>query len=1187
MRVLLSLRDRLRPALNCYPKDRKQLLFSIFAALIWLTVVSRYCSAQSAYLYAWVPQPYSNQQPAEYGYVEQANGHLHLEIPLGETRLNRSGGSATKARLVYDSNFWYPYSYDTTSYSWAPGTTWHLLPQPTEQGFGDDGSGTYVMGGTDQDGLEHDFTCEEDCYSTEGRGVWLAEWGLYGPDGSNIVHFDTQEFGGKATATDPNGNYIAVDGGYNLPEIYAEQGMMEFYDTSNIPFLYYYEKSTDTGVPGPLWDDLYTAANMNSSGGNSSYTVHWVSIEANTDFQSQRVSVAECTSTASDPCLIDVVSEIVLPDSTTFNFKYDCDSTLSGQASYCSSPGGQSTYYGGLTQMTTPQTGVYTYSYAPFIDSYGDASLILQSRSNGTGTWKYSQSASPLTTCKSYTSVGCTQTMTTIEPNGRKTVTTNIMNNGAWPISENVTDSVGNNLQLTTTQWDFSHSNAFLGYAAAYIQKQWDTTTLWDSTGAAKTQKTAYTYDSPQTGNITKLQQWGYYSGTNPSFPSIADVTTYTGFYAPSNSPIADSTDSNVPKGGTNVINRPSNITVCSNTGSDSACNGSGSRLSQQIITYDSYSASGPSSVTGVANHDDQSYGSKQLVRGNPTSMASWATGSQYSTVNYAYDTTGQVVSKTDANNNLTTYSYADNYYVDNGTSSPSPYTPATPTHAYATVVTLPTVHGASFTESTAYYYGNQKPAFQTDINGNNTYYHYSDPLDRVTQIVYPLGWTLNKYTSATEIDVYQAEAVTGTTPSSTCTTCLHTSTSMDGLGRVVETVAADGSKVDVAYNSMGLVESKSNPYFTLSDATYGVTTYAYDILDRLCMQNNPDNTPSQSATCTSKGSSAVQFTYVLNGGYKTDENGNQWGFLYDSLNRLSSVTEPNGTVTQYTYDILGNLLTTAQPSEQRTFTYDGLSRLVTAANPESGTVCYGLMSGSTCSGGYDGNGNLVSRTNARGTITTYAYDAWNRLISKSYSDTATPISCYQFDATGVGNGKGSLANAWTQAAGTSCTGSQQSGFSPVVGQYLTLKASLAYDAMGRETSEQQCTPSNCTSATHYALGYQYDLAGNLLSLSNSALTVPGGSTPLTLTYKYDSGGRQYNLISNWSDTTHPSTLFNAPSFYPLGRWENATYGSDFNLTRTYDTRFRIHSEADTGSAPATATSGSATVTITGTEQKQ
>ena len=191
-------------------------------------------------------------------------------------------------------------------------------------------------------------------------------------------------------------------------------------------------------------------------------------------------------------------------------------------------------------------------------------------------------------------------------------------------------------------------------------------------------------------------------------------------------------------------------------------------------------------------------------------------------------------------------------------------------------------VHGQSSSTKTGYYYGNQKPAFTTDINGNSTYYHYNDPLDRLTQTVYPLGWTLTQYTSPTQTDVYRA--LSDPVPSSTCTGCLHASSTLDGLERVIETVRVDGSKIDTTYNSMGLVQSVSNPYQTFLDSTYGLTSYVYDSLDRVCMRNNPDNSLGQPVTCTTKGSSALEFSYIVNGGHKTDENGNTWGYFYDPL---------------------------------------------------------------------------------------------------------------------------------------------------------------------------------------------------------------------------------------------------------------------------------------------------------------
>lgn len=1143
------------------------------------------CQAQgSPYLYSWAPGPDSNPMPTEYGYVEQTNGHLHLEIPLGEARKDRSGSGTTQARLVYDSNFWYPDQKIAPAYSWYPGASWHVLPQQTSygtMGYADD----LYFGETDEDGVPHYFTCSASCYSTDGDGYWFDGYNVYSPDGSIQIMDLPRDYTG---VTDANGNYTSV-GWSAPPAVHAELSELAAYDTSNIPFLYWNETGLlGNGGLGPYVDDYYTVPSMSSAGTSATYLSHQVTIQVNSAFNMTRVPVAECVNSGTNTCTTQVVSQIVLPDQTSFTFKYDCDSTIAAQASYCTSPGGQSAYYGGLTQMTTPTGGTFTYAYQTFFDSYQDASLGLSSRTNGYGTWHYSQAA--LTECSGVTAVGCTQTMTTVEPNGRTTVTTNTMNNGAWPTSVLVTDGEGHNLASTTTQWDFSHANLWLGYASAYIHKLSETQTFWDSTGAAETKKTAYTYQSPQTGNVTELQQWGYYSGTNPAFSSLADVTTYTSYYSPTNSPVADVAPYPA-KGGTNIINKPTSITVCNSTGSSSGCPGGGGMVSQKTITYDQ---SEPASVTGVANHDDQCYGTNQLVRGNPTTVSQWVSTGQSVTTSMLYDTTGQVVSATDGNKNVTQYSYTDNYYVDTGSSSPSTYAPAAPTHAHATTVTAPAVNGQSFITKTGYYYWDQKPAFTTDVNSNSTYYHYNDPLDRLTQTVYPLGWTVTQYTSPTQIDVYRA--LTSTTPSSACTGCLHTSTTLDGLQRVIETVRADGSRIDTTYNPMGLVQSVSNPYQSLSDSTYGVTSYVYDILNRLCLQNNPDSNSSQTTSCTTKGSSALQFSYIVNGGYKTDENGNTWEYLYDPLGRLASVTEPNGAVTQYTNDVLGNLLSVSQTGlssdgetpRLRSFTYDGMSRLVTATNPESGTVCYGVWSGSTCSGGYDGNGNLVAKTDARGVLTQYSYDAQNRMKSKTYSGgpasvANTPASTFVYDTnngTAVPNAIGRLVSE--------VTGSTSA---PV-----TQRSIISYDAMGRIKEEHQCGVASICSAAPYDLQYSYDLAGDVTYATNGA-----SSTEFGLNYIYDSVGRLQTVTSTWNDASHPATLFAPPASgaqYSAAGLIAASLGipsssqqAAYTEQRTYDNRFRPTSETDIGSVetsnpgtPATASTG--TIVITGTEQQ-
>jgi len=65
------------------------------------------------------------------------------------------------------------------------------------------------------------------------------------------------------------------------------------------------------------------------------------------------------------------------------------------------------------------------------------------------------------------------------------------------------------------------------------------------------------------------------------------------------------------------------------------------------------------------------------------------------------------------------------------------------------------------------------------------------------------------------------------------------------------------------------------------------------------------------------------------------------------------------------------------------------LSKLSSATNPESGLIQYS----------YDNNGNLTSKTDARGITTSYVYDNLNRVKTRSYNDNPqTPTVSYFYD---------------------------------------------------------------------------------------------------------------------------------------------------------------------------------------------
>ena len=167
---------------------------------------------------------------------------------------------------------------------------------------------------------------------------------------------------------------------------------------------------------------------------------------------------------------------------------------------------------------------------------------------------------------------------------------------------------------------------------------------------------------------------------------------------------------------------------------------------------------------------------------------------------------------------------------------------------------------------------------------------------------------------------------------------------------------------------------------------------------------------------------------------------------------------------TSYAYDALDDLETVAQGSQTRTFVYDSLKRLTSATNPESGQTSYT----------YDPNGNMLTREDARIITTTYSYDPLNRLLTKTYSDGTPPVT-FSYDQTGVTIG------SWSSGTLTNTTGRLTEGITTSGGATQTAVV-YSYDPMGRPATYWQCTPSNCGHSNFPKLVYNYDLAGDIAS---------------------------------------------------------------------------------------------------------
>ncbi len=295
-----------------------------------------------------------------------------------------------------------------------------------------------------------------------------------------------------------------------------------------------------------------------------------------------------------------------------------------------------------------------------------------------------------------------------------------------------------------------------------------------------------------------------------------------------------------------------------------------------------------------------------------------------------------------------------------------------------------------------------------TDANNQTTTMEYAafdvlsnaNTLRRLTKVNRPDGsWSAYGYND----DPAGLSVLTRTSLDSARS--LEATTYFDGLGRVWRSAHSEGATsifADTQYDALGRVWKTSNPY--RSGDTVLWTTTGYDTLSRVVSVTTPDG-------------AIVSTVYSANQVTVTDQAGRQRKSVSDALGRLTQVYEaPNDLaynyLTSYAYNVLDDLASVSQGAQTRTFVYDSLKRLTTATNPESGTVAYQ----------YDQNGNLTQKTDARGVVTAYAYDALNRNWNVIYTNdpTNTPAVTRTYD--GATNGKGRPWKTETSGASGSRT---------------------------------------------------------------------------------------------------------------------------------------------------------------------
>ncbi|KAF1003130.1 MAG: Protein RhsC [Pseudomonas sp.] len=343
-----------------------------------------------------------------------------------------------------------------------------------------------------------------------------------------------------------------------------------------------------------------------------------------------------------------------------------------------------------------------------------------------------------------------------------------------------------------------------------------------------------------------------------------------------------------------------------------------------------------------------------------------------------------------------------------------------------------------------------------------------------------------------------------------------------DNLGRVTSN-SQGGLSRTYAYNASGFLGSKTNP--ETGTTTYGydavgnlkskqvgasaIDSYAYDAADRLLSINFGGTTPLTNSydvggRLLTQDFAGTNWSY----GYDTHDKltaetltltspakSYTFGYAYDAVDSLSSITYPSGRVVAYTPDAFGHSTQAGTYATGITYAANGAVLGLNYGNGRALAVTQDAKRLRTLSRtvagsdvamkmtyGYDGASNLTSITDGQNTAAsqTLGYDALNRLTS------ATGL---WGTATYTYNTRGDL----TSQAGIRAltyTYDNQGRLSALSGD---ITSTLAYDTQGRVLSARG--------------NYNYDAAGDLVSLClqvrSDCATAPDQS------FAYDARGKR------------------------------------------------------------------------------
>ncbi len=526
----------------------------------------------------------------------------------------------------------------------------------------------------------------------------------------------------------------------------------------------------------------------------------------------------------------------------------------------------------------------------------------------------------------------------------------------------------------------------------------------------------------------------------------------------------------------------------------------------------------------------------------------------------YEYNAYGQVATRKDQNQKITSYFYEDSWGNLTRVVGPPP-TSAETAYSYDAAGRKLTSRDGLGNETTFVYDENDNLLSVLDPEGYKTEYSYDKNGNRATLK------NARGYTTTYVYDVKDRLIETVEPPPHGKQTIITydafdrketvkdrwgnvTRYGYDDLGNLTSVINAKTETTQYGYD-------KNGNRVSMTDADNRVWTYTYDKNNRLLCSQSPATVSARTCNGYKPGDPRGLIETV------TDANGKVTRFEYNGMGWLTGVEDPEGGKSAFTYDKAGNRLTEKDARgntihyeydemnrlrkiidrniRETVFTYDSVNRTARRdgngnttgytyyANGWLKTMDYPAPFGSVAFT-YDQNGNRKTMVDSLGT-TAYSYDELDRLLSVTdpYGQTVS----YAYDAsvnrrtlTYPGAGKtvvydyDSLGRVATVADWLGYATSYSYNKTGNIGSVANTKGArvdYAYDVAGRLTDQVDKTSAGAiVSSFHYTL----DPLGNRKA-ATMTLPVSPAFTDMTRSGHYD----PENQITSWGAGSYTSDL--------------------------------------------------------------